>query len=76
MPSQREKKSAQAQGRKRARAALKPTLCQWFLLCLNPAVTTMPHPVLGDVPICQRCADKVARLHGNAAPDPDTRKGE
>jgi hypothetical protein len=27
--------------------------------CDNPAVTTEPHPLLGDVPICQRCADKV-----------------
>jgi hypothetical protein len=39
-----------------------PDACQWFALCDNPAVTTEPHPVLGAVPICQRCADKVARL--------------
>lgn len=29
--------------------------CKWFLLCRNPAVTALPHPVLEDVPICDRC---------------------
>jgi len=38
------------------------TLCQWFALCDNPAVTTMGHPVLKEVPICQRCADKINGL--------------
>lgn len=33
--------------------------CQWFALCDNHAATTEPHPVLGDVPICNRCAEKV-----------------
>lgn len=33
------------------------TLCAWFALCTRPAVTTVSHPVLGDVPCCQRCAD-------------------
>lgn len=36
--------------------------CEWFLLCDNPAVTTQSHPVLGNVPICQRCADKYRSL--------------
>jgi hypothetical protein len=31
--------------------------CMWFALCKNEAVTTVPHPILGDVPCCQRCAD-------------------
>lgn len=38
--------------------------CRWFLQCDNPAVTTEPHVILGQVPICQRCADKLARLKG------------
>lgn len=33
--------------------------CEWFLLCENEATTTEPHPILGDVPICERCAAKV-----------------
>lgn len=32
--------------------------CQWFALCVNEAVGTVEHPVLGDVPICQRCATR------------------
>jgi hypothetical protein len=37
-------------------------LCQWFALCENVATTTRPHPVLGDVPICDRCDEKVENL--------------
>ena len=37
-------------------------LCQWFALCVREAVTTRPHPVLGDVPICKECNDKIERL--------------
>lgn len=33
------------------------SLCQWFALCANDATTTLWHPILGDVPICQRCLD-------------------
>lgn len=36
--------------------------CQWFTLCENDATTTEPHPVLGDVPICQRCQDTVRNI--------------
>ncbi len=36
--------------------------CRWFLLCRNKATRTRSHPVLGDVPICQRCDEKVERL--------------
>ena len=35
--------------------------CQWFLKCANEATTTEPHPVLGAVPICDRCAALVAK---------------
>ena len=40
--------------------------CKWFALCDNPATTTKPHPILGSVPICQRCADKMARIEASA----------
>lgn len=36
--------------------------CQAFALCANPATTTIQHTILGSVPACQRCADKMARL--------------
>lgn len=36
--------------------------CAWFALCENPATTTEPHPILGPVPICQRCAAKLKAL--------------
>jgi hypothetical protein len=37
-------------------------VCKWFLLCDNLATTTRPHPILGAVPICARCAKKVATI--------------
>jgi hypothetical protein len=30
-------------------------ICQWFARCTNAATTTTPHPVLGNVPTCDRC---------------------
>lgn len=33
--------------------------CEWFAKCDNDADGVTPHPVLGDVPICARCADKL-----------------
>jgi hypothetical protein len=36
--------------------------CQWFALCDNPATGHMPHPILGSVPICDRCRAKVEAL--------------
>ena len=39
-----------------------PTECQWFYLCDHEATRTEPHPILGDVPICQRCTDKLRRI--------------
>lgn len=38
--------------------------CKWFALCENAATLTIPHPILGDVPACQRCADKNKKLGG------------
>lgn len=37
-------------------------LCQWYALCTNLAATTREHPILGDVPICHRCNQKVDEL--------------
>jgi hypothetical protein len=36
--------------------------CAWFIACTNEAAGTLQHPILGAVPICPRCAAKVARL--------------
>jgi len=33
-------------------------MCQWYALCTNPADGIVKHPILGNVPTCQRCADK------------------
>jgi len=30
--------------------------CEWFALCEEPAALLVPHPVLGVVPTCSRCA--------------------
>ena len=32
-----------------------PPTCAWFALCDNPATGTLPHPILGDVLVCDRC---------------------
>lgn len=32
-------------------------LCEWFALCGQPAAGALPHPILGGVPCCARCAD-------------------
>ena len=42
------------------------TKCQWFLLCENQATMTRPHPILGNVQICQRCNDKIDKLDAQA----------
>ena len=38
--------------------------CMWFALCDKKAVTTVSHPILGEVPICQRCLDRLNRQIG------------
>ena len=50
---------------RRRRRALITQMCEWFTLCFNEATTTRSHPILGDVPICQRCQDKMDRLASN-----------
>jgi hypothetical protein len=32
------------------------TECGWFAGCGRPATGTTPHPILGEVPTCDRCA--------------------
>lgn len=39
-------------------------LCAWWAMCTNLATGTRFHPMLGDVPICGRCRDKIERLGG------------
>jgi len=50
---------------------LLPGPCKWFALCDRAAVMTLRHPILGQVPVCQRCADTDASLAGQVrSPDP------
>jgi hypothetical protein len=36
--------------------------CEWFALCDNEATGVYRHPILGAVPICDRCAAKAEAL--------------
>ncbi|WP_018502939.1 hypothetical protein [Parafrankia discariae] len=36
--------------------------CEWFALCDHPADRYRPHPILGQVPICARCAEKLSAM--------------
>jgi hypothetical protein len=56
------KKRLAAQEKK---AAAKPG-CGWFALCKNQSTTTRSHPILGDVPICKRCDDKVKAIEASS----------
>ena len=38
------------------------TPCMSFALCSRDAVTTQPHPIMGNVPMCARCDAKMAAL--------------
>ena len=35
-------------------------MCEWFLRCTNEATHLEPHPILGEVPACDRCV-KIGR---------------
>jgi hypothetical protein len=34
-------------------------LCEWFALCARQADGYAVHPIIGAVPICQRCGDRM-----------------
>lgn len=34
-------------------------ICEWFAMCDNTATVIVTHPVLGRVPTCEACADKL-----------------
>ena len=34
-------------------------MCEWFALCDHPATLLVAHPILGDVPTCERCVAKL-----------------
>jgi len=33
--------------------------CRWFALCDHPAAGTVAHPILGPVPTCTRCTNRL-----------------
>lgn len=35
--------------------------CDWFAMCDRRAVLEVSHPILGHVPTCHRCAERVRR---------------
>lgn len=36
--------------------------CHWFAGCRNQATSMMAHPILGQVPICDRCRARVEAI--------------
>lgn len=36
-----------------------PLTCAWFALCVNPTTAVIEHPILGEVPCCTRCAERL-----------------
>lgn len=38
------------------------TPCRWWALCDQDATHTLSHPILGEVPICDRCQTKYDAL--------------
>jgi hypothetical protein len=34
-------------------------VCEYFLMCDNPTLMVVDHPILDKVPCCTRCADKM-----------------
>lgn len=46
-------------------------ICQWFARCANATTKAAKHPVLGPVPICDRCAEKL-----DITPEYEIQRGE
>jgi len=46
--------------KRKAKEAEEP--CRWFAMCDNPATDMVPHSILGDVPVCERCKAWIARM--------------
>lgn len=42
------------------RGQMLPVYCEWYALCMNSPDGTVTHPVLGEVPTCERCARRHA----------------
>lgn len=40
----------------RAELERRGVLCEWFARCGRPAVDLRAHPIIGGVPVCERCA--------------------
>jgi len=39
-----------------------PYRCEYFALCDHDAMVLIPNPILGVVPTCDRCAQRIARM--------------
>lgn len=35
--------------------------CEWFAWCDRQAVVEVSHPILGGVPVCDRCEQRIRR---------------
>jgi hypothetical protein len=43
-------------------------ICHWFGLCGNPGTSTERHFLVGDVPICATCQDKLEKMKAQQCP--------
>jgi len=48
--------------------------CQAFILCCNEATTTIPNPIVGDVPCCRRCKERLEKLSAPRVPTESANK--
>jgi len=50
--------------KKKKAASQEAVACRWFARCENVAVGVQSHPILGEVPICERCAAWYKKMGG------------